>query len=326
MAPGGDDEIPHEQESMADEAHSLESQELLVTESASESPSELMGNDDADASGEELPVTEDPSGSGSELLSVDELLEAAVLGEGVPAEAALLEAPASSVPTFQLRLGVISEEQKAGLKKALEAQGVSTTEKTWSSPTPVVSQLSEFQAVHLLQTLRGLGVPASCSVFLPGSQPSEEDLALGDLSAVPEPEPDVLVESAPSVVLPKGEKDVMLCSPTSLPNCNVLETFGLVIAHRSIARRMFREEEVKEKLEKELRSVPNRAQAPLASSHLQQVLRDLLLELRKSSLSKGGNAVLGVKLEAFPESSSSDPLLEQLRLVAFGTAAVVEKA
>lgn len=313
MVSGGDDEIPHEQESMASEevVQELDAQEFPAPEGEEVLPDQ---------------VTDEPSSSGSELLSVDELLEAAVIGEGLPMDASLLEAPASSVPTFQLRIASISEEQKPGLKKALETQGVSIAEKIWSSPSPVVSQLTEYQAVHLLQTLRGLGVPASCSVFLPASQPTEEDLALGDLSSVPEPEPDLLVESAPSVVLPKGEKDVLLCSPSNLPNSNVLETFGLVIAHRSIARRMFREEEVKDKLEKELRSVPNRPQSTLASSHLQQVLRDLLLELRKSSLSKGGNAVLGVKLEAFPESSTSDPLLEQLRLVAFGTAAVVEKA
>ena len=82
---------------------------------------------------------------------------------------------------------------------------------------------------------------------------------------------------------------------------------------------------MREKLEKELKAVPGRGAPALASSHLQQVLRDLLLDLRKSALGKGANSVLGVKIEAFPESSSTDPLLEQLRLVAFGTAALVEK-
>jgi hypothetical protein len=36
--------------------------------------------------------------------------------------------------------------------------------------------------------------------------------------------------------------------------------------------------------------------------------------------------VMGVRVEAFPESSNLDPSLEQMRLVAFGTAAVVEKS
>jgi len=312
MISGGEDEIPQEEVSeLPPEEQELPPEEFPIGEQAEEPA--LDGE----------PVAEE--GGGSELLSVDELLSTAMITEGGVPEEMLLEAPASTVPTFQLRITQILEEQKAGLKKALEAHGVAAGENTWSAPAPVVSQLTEFQAIQLLQTMRALGVQAHCSVFVPSSAPSEDELALGELLSGPEFEEDIFVESAPSVTLPKGEKDVMLCSPSSLPNAKILETFGLVIAHRSIARRLFREEEVKEKLERELRSVPNRPSNPLASSHLQQVLRDLLLDLRKSSLSKGANAVLGVKIEAFPESSNSDPLLEQLRLVAFGTAAVVEK-
>jgi uncharacterized protein YbjQ (UPF0145 family) len=161
---------------------------------------------------------------------------------------------------------------------------------------------------------------------MPHPVPSEEDLALGDLSAIPEM-PVEGSESAPSVTLPKGEKDVLLCTPDHLPGGTVRETFGLVLAHRSIARRLFREDELREKLQKELRSVPGPSGAPaLASSHLQLLLRELMQDLRKMALGKGANSVLGVKIEAFSESGTADPQLEQLRLVAFGTAAVVEKS
>jgi uncharacterized protein YbjQ (UPF0145 family) len=51
-----------------------------------------------------------------------------------------------------------------------------------------------------------------------------------------------------------------------------------------------------------------------------------MLDLRRFALAKGANSVLGVKIEAFPESNPTDLQLEQLRLVAFGTAAVVEKS
>ena len=106
----------------------------------------------------------------------------------------------------------------------------------------------------------------------------------------------------------------------------VLETFGIVVAHRSIARRLFREEDLRDRLEKELRAVPNRPASSLAGSHLEIALRDLFFDLRKGALAKGANSVLGVRIEAFPESGLSDPELEQVRLVAFGTAAVVEKS
>jgi uncharacterized protein YbjQ (UPF0145 family) len=320
---GNDNELPAEESE-------LPPQEFLVSENPSESPSGLIGTEGLPPvdQGESAPA----EGSGSELLSVDELLSEAVLEEGLLPEGladnALLEAASAAVvPSFQLRLQGLTEEQKPALKKALEAQGIAVGEKTFATASPVVSQLTEFQAVQLLQALRAFGVQAQGMVVVPMQQsPTEDELALGDLSLVPEAGFEAAVESAPSVVLPKGEKDVLLCSPLQLPNSNVVETFGLVIVHRSIPRRLFREAEVREKLENELRTVPNRSIAPVASSHLQQVLRDLMLELRKSALAKGANSVLGVKIEAFPESSTTDPLLEQLRLIAFGTAAVVEKS
>jgi len=295
----GDEEIPEDQ--------------ILEGQEAEELP--LLGEL------EELPENLIPSD-----LSVDDLLSTALLEGASLQEPNLLDAAsmAPQAPSFTLRLSPLNVDQKAALRKILEAQSVSVSEKTWLLTTPVLSQLSEFQAVSLLQSIRALGAHAHCAVMQPEPIPSEDDMALGELSTIAEealPE----VESAPSVALAKGEKDVLLSSPSNLPNSHVLETFGLVIAHRSISRRMFREEEMREKLEKELRSLPNRLAGGLPSSHLQVLLRDLLLDLRKGALAKGANAVLGVKIEAFPESSTSDPLLEQLRLVAFGTAAVVEK-
>ena len=153
----------------------------------------------------------------------------------------------------------------------------------------------------------------------------EDDLALGDLSAIPDPIP-VETHSAPSVNLPRGERDVILCTMDTLPGLSLIENFGIVAAHRTIPRRLFREDDLRQKLEKELRAVPNRAQASLPASHFQTLLRDLLFDLQKAALSKGANSVLGIRLEAFSEFASKDPRLEQLRLVAIGTAAVVEKA
>ncbi len=265
---------------------------------------------------------EDPT-SGT---SLDEILSSEVLPEG--AHFVLPEAdelPLPSAPSFQLYFVSLPEAQRAPLKKILEAQAIAVSEKAWASPAPMISQLTEYQAISLMQSARALGLAVSAMVQRPLSPlPTEEDLALGDLAGVGDaPRPQM--EAAPSVALPKGEKEVMLCTPEQMPGVVVQESFGIVLAHRSIARRLFREEDLREKLEKELKSVPNRPSSPLPSSHLQILLRDLLLDLRKAALAKGANAVLGVKMEAFPEAAYSDPQLEQLRLVAFGTAAVVEK-
>jgi hypothetical protein len=340
---GGDEQNPDDNliisgaEALADQAEQLvdgnsgnEGVELgeepalePLSQEAEGAPEQAAGDS---MSSEELSGA-DPQGEGSDLdpnLSVDELLGEAVLADAaLEAHAAPLpDVPPSQLPTFQLHLRGFNEAQRPALKKLLEAHGLSLPEK--NAGAPVVSQLTEFQAVLLLQGARALGIAADGSVALPSQTPSEDDIALGDLLSAPEAQT-ALVESAPSVALPKGEKDVLLCSPTQLPGLKLVESQGIVIAHRSIARRLFREEDMREKLEKELKSVPGRGATSLASSHLQQVLRDLMLDLRKSALGKGANSVLGVKIEAFPESSSTDPLLEQLRLVAFGTAALVEK-
>lgn len=267
-----------------------------------------------------------PEGEASNAaVAVDEMLSAEMLPEGLdtlpsPEEALLLPAQ----PTFQIQLRIPSEEARTALKKALDAQGVVISEKAWAAPIPVVSQLTEYQGIVILQAARALGVPAEGAVVMPSPVPSEEDLALGDLAIIPDA-PGSTTEAAPSVVLPKGEREVLLCAPDHLPGGTVRESKGIVVAHRSIPRRLFREDELREKMQKELSAVPNRAAPALPSSHLQLALRDLFLDLRKSALAQGANSVLGVKLEAFPESGVSDPQLEQLRLVAFGTAAVVEK-
>ncbi|MGZ3684579.1 MAG: hypothetical protein ACXVCI_12045 [Bdellovibrionota bacterium] len=286
----------------------------------------LVSDTDSQPQYGDAPPEEMPSGEGTNpAVSVEEMLSAEMLPEGLDSlPAADAGASLPQQPTFQLRLHSLTSESAAALKKALDAQGAAMPDHAWTSASPIVSQLTEYQLITLLQAARALGIPADASVILPDAVPTEDDLALGDLSQVPDPElPQV--ESAPSVTLPKGEKEVMLCTPDSLPGGTVRETFGIVIAHRSIARRIFREEDLKEKLSRELRAVPKGASAPVPSSHLQLLLRDLMLDLRKSALAKGANSVLGVKLEAFPESGGSDPQLEQLRLVAFGTAAVVEK-
>lgn len=331
---GGDDEIPTPEEPAEILDLPLSEEDLPPAEySQSEEPlpegdepQEFLASESESLSEEEASPSAPAADEGSVAADVEELLSAEMIPEGLDA---LPEATAVTalpqLPTFQLRLRGLSDSTRAAMKKALAAQGAAVPEQAWAAGTPVVSQLSEYQLILLLQTARALGLSAEGSVDLPEQMPSEEDLALGDLSSVPDPAL-VAGESAPSVTLPKGEKEVMLFSPDQVPGGTVRESFGIVLAHRSIARRIFREEDLLAKLQKELRGVAGRAAAALPSSHLQIILRDLMLDLRKAALSKGANAVLGVKIESFPESGMGDPQLEQLRLVAFGTAAVVDKS
>jgi uncharacterized protein YbjQ (UPF0145 family) len=223
-----------------------------------------------------------------------------------------------SVPTFQLQLEV-KPEQRDALKAVAQSLSLNLPEGS----SPLLSQLTEYQAIAFRQAALALGVSAKASIHFPLPSLTEEDQALGDLAMVKEAQLP-LMEGAPSVTLPKHEQDVMVLTEVGA-NIQVLQTFGLVTAHRSIARRFFREEEAQEKLRKELQRMPGRA-ANIPGSRLEALLRELILDLQKMALQRGGNALFGLRLESFSETSHLDPELEQMRLVAFGTAAIVEKA
>ncbi len=253
-------------------------------------------------------------------MDVEALLEQALTEEVIEAPNPLLATSLEEgSPSFQLQWEM--PEDPAKILAELEKH--SLTLKNSHGKISVLSQLTEFQALSLRKALLALGVPVTVQLHMPLPTLSEEEQALGDhLSAVPEFQA-AEVEGAPSVTLPANEKEVMLLLE---PAAGVLlqQSLGLVTAHRAIARHFFREEEAQEKLRQEMQRIA--PQKSLPGSRLEALLRELLRDLQKMVLNRGGNALLGIRLEAFPESSHLDPALEQLRLVAFGTAAVVEKS
>lgn len=265
-----------------------------------------------------------PDENSNPAIAVDDMLTAAVLDEVLPDLVASPASEPSSVPTFQLRLQITQGAVREELKKATADLRLNLPEATWTSDHPMASQLTEFQAIALLQRLRALGGSAAVEVYRPGTASSEEDLALGDLAGIGEPAV-VKALGAPAVQLPGNEKGVLLYSGDALPAFPVTETKGIVTAHVSLARRFFRDDELEEKLRKEMEKMPGRAASNLPKSRLEMVFRDLLLDLQKAALANGANAVLGVRMQTFPESNSLDPSIDQMRLVAIGTAAVVEK-
>jgi uncharacterized protein YbjQ (UPF0145 family) len=264
-------------------------------------------------------------------IAVDELLSAAVLDDPESAlgqaftEAGLAEA-ASTRPSFQLHLHLTKRDQTNHAKSLAKELGIRVTDTVWGSAQPILSQLTEYQAIAMARGLRARGILMTVNVQWPQfPHPTEEDLALGGLSTIPDPSP-TEQEGAPSVALPGSESEVLLCAFENVTGFQVKETRGIVTAHRSIARRLFREEEMAEKLQRELEQLPGRnVPHHLPPSRIGALFRDLFLDLQKNALRLGANAVLGLRVEYFAETTRVDPDLDDLRLVAFGTAAVVEK-
>lgn len=259
----------------------------------------------------DTPLNPDPA------LDVEQMLAAEVVPDA-QVEGMMPAVDMGSQPTFQLQLE-IKPEQREALKAAASALSVNLPEGN----SPLLSQLTEYQAVAFRQAALALGASAKASIHFPLPALTEEDQALGDLAMVRETQLP-LTEGAPSVTLPKHEQEVMVLIEAAA-NIQVIQTFGIVTAHRSIARRFFREEEAQEKLRKELQRMPGRG-VNIPGSRLEALLRELILDLQKMALQRGGNALLGLRLESFSETSHLDPELEQMRLVAFGTAAIVEKS
>jgi uncharacterized protein YbjQ (UPF0145 family) len=247
-------------------------------------------------------------------MAVEEMLSAAV-----PPEAALssLDLAPAGAPSFRLLLPELPEAQREAFKTSLSALGLEF------SANGSYSRLTEYQAIRMLQELHSRGFSARIEMLRPDNGASEDDLALGGLLAGAElqlPQS----EGAPVVVLPGNEKEVLLLTGESLPGFLVLETKGLASAHRSIARRFFREQELQEQVARELQRLPSK-NTLMPKSSIEKLFRELFLDLQKSALSLGANAVCSVRVDCFPETSHLDPGNEQMRLVALGTAAVVEK-
>lgn len=299
-------------------------QELLGSEGLPPMPEpaqdELVEGEAAGAlEGSALFETPDPNENSNPAIAVEEMLSAVV---PLAQNDVLAEALAPSAePSFRVRLEACPESKREGLRRALAEVGLNTDDAKSSS----FSRLTEFQMLRLLQSLRELGLQAHVEVTRPGLMQTEEEEALGDIFPPEEP-PQVAAEGAPSVSIPQQEKDVLLVTGEALPGFFVFETRGIVSAHRSIARRFFREQELQEQMEREIRRYPGKKNLSfLPKSAMERLFRDLFLDLQKNALSMGANAVVSLRIDTFPESTHLDPGLEQMRLVALGTAAVVEK-
>jgi uncharacterized protein YbjQ (UPF0145 family) len=241
-----------------------------------------------------------------------------ILDGGVALSSVDVSAKSVDFRPFQLELSKIPESLKAEWEKLIASLGLANA----NQDGPLLSRLNEYEVLLLLHQGRKLGLSVTPRMGQwTGNVLSEEDIALGDLSQVLEAK-EVSI-GAPAVSLPAGEANLPLFTAAAPAYGEVRETKGLVTAHRSIARRLFREEELQQKLTQELSRLGKSQGLP--ASKIDQTIDDLVKDLRISALALGANAVVGLRLMGFSETDGLEEGNQQVRLVASGTAIVVEK-
>ena len=62
----------------------------------------------------------------------------------------------------------------------------------------------------------------------------------------------------------------------------------------------------------------------LPKAEMDKVFQNLLKSLQFEALRRGANGVIGIQLSGFPETNAIDPESDQIRLIASGTAVLLE--
>ncbi len=292
-------------EAPQDSGASQEIPQELPQEPLADSPSEFSMTPEG---GEPQPAFEEPipGDTGTPAEAVDQMLGEAVVEGEMAAEAPAEEVVPEGLTIFSVLLPALSEPQLSRAKAILQGCGVSM-----DSPG-LVSCLNEATAAQLVVALRQEGIDAlPASAASPHAETSE---------------PPVVSDGAPSVQLPQEFSGVLLFTLEAAGNINVVQSLEPVVAHRSITRRFFREAEAEAELHRELKRLaePSRLPRLIPSGASEKLFRGLFQDLQRQALSLGANAVLGLRLETMVEMAHSNPDSEQIRVVALGTAAIVE--
>lgn len=271
----------------------------------------------------------DPSQAVNDMLSAALNEEPSTLSSEEPSYAA----PVSyglEIPHFSVLVKEIPESEKSLLLASFEKNSYGCDPENLKNQVLTgrihLSKLTEYQAAALLQTLHRHSIAADVQKNW-DALPTEE--SHNALSENPDASPIAQnLEGAPSVELLKDSNEVLLVTMEELPGYTMHRAIGPVYAHRSLARRFFRNHDSQELLKRELHKVSRGKRilsVILPQSAIEQNFRALFSELRKAALAQGANAVVDIRITCFPESSHLDPELEQIRMVLSGTASHIEK-
>ena len=171
-------------------------------------------------------------------------------------------------------------------------------------------RLNEYLVIYLMQDL--LKLPVQITVGdTRGSDIQNISGALETLEAV----------SAPQVVLPKNAQEVLLTTAENLDNHMILQHLGIVTATEVITR-IATSPSLHWHLERSLQS--GAPQSNKADIEVNRVFQSLFYDLQIEALSRGGNAVTGIKVNTFIEKEAYISEMDQLRIIVSGTALLID--
>lgn len=188
-----------------------------------------------------------------------------------------------------------------------------------------LTRISEFHAYALAAQLYRAGVEFQIGMPQFGSEDSAPEL-------VPEIATSPAIESsgAVAVPLPTNPGEILLATLGEVPGYRAAQSKGIVTAHGAIARAFFREEEREERLKNKIQALQPGAgpvmRGQLPRAEVDKVFQGLLERLQREAFRRGANGVIGVQVSGFSESTSFNPDADQIRLIASGTAVLLEPA
>ncbi len=280
----------------------------LLSEEHPEAPPQEFSSEAEAAVSEEAAAEENPNTE--EFLQEQVQQTEALLGD--PIESAVTT-PNEEIPTVSLQIEMQQESQVNHLKELFNAWKL---ELAPHFPRTLIPRLQEAEAVQLMQWLLAAGFSVKAAMQWPNVEPAFSEN---------QETPGHQAEGAPAVSLPDSAPEVMLLTSEQLPQFTQMQSLGLVTAHQSLSRRFFKEEDLQQEVDRELKKMQRTSSSQFASSTFAKIFRELCGELQRQALTLGANAVLGIHLQCHTEEEHRDPSLDQLRLIAIGTASIVEK-
>ncbi|MCO5144353.1 MAG: heavy metal-binding domain-containing protein [Oligoflexia bacterium] len=286
--------------------------------------SEISNSDVLD---ESLVETSDPFAeqAANDELPLEALLSAEVSDSEVLASPTALEDVDCLTKNFSLRLLPENSQEIEKAKSIVESIGISLGERVWVDASPFISKLTEFQLIRLVQEFKRTNL--LFEIYDKNEAVAEKSDALS-VEAILEENKQVTatVDGAPSVTTVDGKSSILFMTSNTLDGYKVIEVVDLVSAHCSIPRNFFNLEEMEQKIHTEMKALLRSQKIKLPPTRSDQLIRDLQEEIQYKALAKGANAVINIKIQFFVEANHLDKASDQIRIVALGTAAIVDKS